>query len=97
MLELDDPLKSCSGIGWMSRVRRLCFETKFESKKQCVDLESMRVMMLELGIRSEVSRVRNIYGFLCILFILKRFCFCPMAIILMPRAGLYKTICEHQI
>jgi len=29
---------------------------KFESKKQCVDLESMRVVMLEFGIRLEVSR-----------------------------------------
>jgi len=36
-------------------VQRLCFEMKFETKKQCVDLESMRVMMLECGIRSEVS------------------------------------------
>ena len=55
MSELDDLSKSCSGIGWMSRVGRLCFETKFESKKQCVDPESMRVMMSEFGIRSEVS------------------------------------------
>ena len=55
MLELDDPSKSQSGIGWMSQVWRLCFETKFESKKQCMDLESMRVMMSEFGIRLEVS------------------------------------------
>ena len=29
---------------------------KFESRKQHVDPESMRVMMLQFGIRSEVSR-----------------------------------------
>ena len=55
MSELDDPSKSRSGIGRMSQVRRLCFETKFESRKQCVDPESVRVMMLEVRIRSEVS------------------------------------------
>ena len=31
------------------------FETKFESRKQCVDPESMSVMISEFGIRSEVS------------------------------------------
>ena len=56
ILELDDPLKSHNRIGRMSRVPRLCLETKFESKKQCMDPELMRVMMLEFGIRSEVSR-----------------------------------------
>jgi len=55
MSELDDPSKSHNRIGWMSQVWRLCFETKFESKKQCVDPESMSVMMLQSGIRSEVS------------------------------------------
>ena len=34
---------------------RLCFEMKFESRKQCMDPESMRVTMSEFGIRSEVS------------------------------------------
>ena len=34
---------------------------KFESRKQCVDLELMRVMMLEFGIKSEVScKVREL-------------------------------------
>jgi len=56
MSELDNPLKSRNGIGQMSQVWRLCFEMKFESKKQCMDLELMRVMMSEFGIRSEVSR-----------------------------------------
>ena len=61
MSELDNLSKSHSRIGWMSQVRRLYFETKFESKKQCVDLKLMRVMMSEFGIRSEVScSVRNL-------------------------------------
>jgi len=55
MSELDNPSKSHNRIGWMSRVQRLCFETKFESKKQCMDPELMRVMMSEFGIRLEVS------------------------------------------
>ena len=55
MLELYDLSKSCNGIGWMLQVQRLCLEMNFESRKQCVDLESMRVMMSESGIWLEVS------------------------------------------
>ena len=56
MSELDDPSKSRNGIGRMSQVRRLCSEMKFESRKQCMDPESMSVMISESGIRLEVSR-----------------------------------------
>ena len=55
MSELDNPSKGCNRIGQMPQMQRLCFETKFESKKWCLDLESMRVMISEFGIRSEVS------------------------------------------
>ena len=62
MLELDDPLKSHNGIGQTSQVQRLCFEMEFESRKQCVDLELMSVMMSESGIRSEVSHNVREFG-----------------------------------
>ena len=53
--DFEVPSNSRSGIGGIGVVRSLWTEVNVESRKQCVELESTRVVMIIFGTEVEVS------------------------------------------